>query len=134
MEGDQAWKVLIQRDIDERLTARAAWMNMNLLGRLFINGNNEAQVRAVDCGGRFWEFCCRRGDNRPVFRARGWKKFVRYAGLQVGDRVVLQEYHEDQFREIGFRIIAQRMGNNGLWANVEPPERAVPNLIQFFKR
>ena len=133
MEAEYS-KVLIQRDIDERLTVPEAWMD--LLGRLFTNGNNEAQVRAVDCGGRFWEFCCstrKKGNyNKPVFQARDWSKFVRYAGLQVGDRVVLQENDEAQFREIRYRIIAQRIGGDGLWANVEPPERAVPKLIRLF--
>ena len=37
-----------------------------------MNGNNKAQVRAVDCGGNSWEFRCstrRRGPyNKPVFR------------------------------------------------------------------
>ena len=127
-------KVLVPGDIKDRCTVPDNWME--ILEKLFINGGNEALLRVVDWLGNGHTFRCTTRKNgryrKPVLQAHEWRIFVNYAGLQVGDKIMIQEVEEAQFRGASYRIIAQRVGPDGLWANVQIPKRAAPNLLPLF--
>ena len=132
--ADKKSKVLVQGDIQERLTVPENWMG--ILEKLFTNGSNEALLIVVDWLGNAHNLRCATRKNgrhrKPVLQAHEWKMFVKYAGLQVGDKIIIQELEEAQFRGASYRIIAQRIGIDGRWADVQIPKRAAPNLLHLF--
>ena len=134
METEKS-KVLVAGDIKDRFTVPENWME--ILEKLFVNGGNEALLRVVDWLGYGHEFRCSIRNfgpyNKPVLQAHEWKKFVKYAGLQVGDKILLQELEDAQFRGASYRIIAQRIGSDGLWANIQMPQRAATNFLPFLQ-
>jgi hypothetical protein len=87
---------------------------------MFEAGESEAVLRVVDCSGMFWEFRATRRDGpckKPTLQAREWSAFVRYSGLQVGDKItVLQQPQE--FRGTTFKITAQRNHGNGIYIDI----------------
>ena len=133
MEAEKS-KVLVAGDMKDRFTVPENWME--ILERLFINGGSEALLRVVDWTGNGHEFRCATRKNgpyrKPVLQAHEWKMFVNYAGLQVGDKIIIQELKEAQFRGASYILIAKRMDHDGLWANVQIPKRAASDLLHLF--
>ena len=127
-------KVLVLSDINDRFAVPESWMGV--LEMLFINGSNEALLRVVDWLGYGHEFRCSIRNlgpyRKPVLQAREWQKFVKFAGLQADDKIIIQELEEAQFRGANYKIIAQRIDRDGLWANVPIPQHPAPKLLQLF--
>lgn len=133
----EKYKIIVAAgDVNNRFTVPENWLQ--ILEKRFVNGGNEVLLRAEDWLGFCHEFRCavrKVGPyNKPVLQAHEWNKFVKYAGLRVGDKIILQELddREAQFRGSNYRIIAQRKDRNGLWANFQIPQRADPEFHHFF--
>ncbi|GMN72121.1 hypothetical protein TIFTF001_051939 [Ficus carica] len=125
-------KLIRKSDIEDRLAVPQRWMN--LWRPLFENGKTEAVVRVFCSLGYGWEFrCAIRGIgqyDKPVLQAPEWQRFVKYTGLQEGDKLILQEVANHQ-RGMNYHIKVQRKGVDGFWADVQPPEHAAPTFYQF---
>ena len=124
-------KVLRRNDIQDRLTVPTRWMD--ILRPQFRNGENEALIRALYWHGYFWEFRCaiRAGRHeKPTLQSDEWKKFIWYAGIQEGDRLILQA-EENLERGTNYNISVQRMDARGRWDDVPPPAPVVRAPCQF---
>ncbi|GMN74575.1 hypothetical protein TIFTF001_053872 [Ficus carica] len=125
------WKVVRQNDIKDRFVVPKRWMD--ILRPQFRNGENEASIKALDSHGFFREFRCaiRTGpQEKPSLQALEWQKFIKHAGIQEGDSLILQA-EENLTWGTNYKIRVQRMDAHGDWYNVPPPAPVVRGPYPF---
>ena len=135
MAADEYSKTLTNTDLN-RLVVRQEWLKILPPLEEWIDvdgdgdGGKEVTIKALCMFGYTWEFRCYvRGGiySKPNLQALEWTRFVNYAGLRKGDKVVLRKQHNPQ-RGTDYCIIAQREDADGRWADLERPKRADPLL------
>ena len=119
-------KRLKQTDVSQKPAVLGDWLQ--ILPNIEDNNNN-VQIRVLDGQGMYWEFYLSKRSTgyykKPVFQSKEWLQFVRYKGLMVGDKFVIQK-EDDHFRGAQYRVRVQRLvgggDHEGHWVDLDEPE------------